>query len=609
MRETKSKSFWRFWKTSKFIEKNYENDKKNIIAKYNEVGYRDARIESDTTYLNSDNTMTIEMTINEGEPYTFGNITFVGNTVYSSEQLSLQLGIKNNDVFDQSVLESRLFGSAEGSDISTLYLDDGYLFFNATPVEVAATKRKIDLEIRIYEGKQARINKVMLKGNTKTNDHVIMRELRTRPGDLFKRSDIMRSQRELAQMQYFNPEKFDVKVDPDPIRNEVDITYVVEEKSADQINLQGGWGAGRVIGSLSLSFTNFSTRNIFKKDKWTPLPSGDGQLLSLSVSSTGANYQNYNISFTEPWLGGKKPTSLSASLYRSVSSNGLQGDTRQAIEITGISLGIGKRLKFPDDYFLLYNGISFQRYELINSQTFFSFSNGFSNNANYTVRISRNSLNQLIFPRSGSNISLTLKVTPPYSIFDGIDDYSTISDKAKYSWIEYYKWKFKSSWFSAFTDKFVLNTRVEMGLLGAYNKDLGIAPFERFYVGGDGMSGYGAMHDGRELIALRGYGNNTVSPLTGATIYNKYTTELRYAISLNPSSTVYALAFLEAGNAWNNFDDFNPFGVKRSAGFGVRIMLPMIGMMGLDYGWGLDDIAGIPGANGGQFHFSIGQQF
>ncbi len=609
MKETKSKSFWRFWKSSKFIETNYENDKNNIIAKYNEIGYRDARIESDTTYLNSDNTMTIEMTINEGDPYTFGNITFVGNTVYSSEKLSRYLGIKDNDVFDQSVLDSRLFGSAQGDDISSLYLDDGYLFFNATPIEISATDKKIDLEIRIYEGKQARINKVMLKGNTKTNDHVIMRELRTRPGDLFKRSDIMRSQRELAQMQYFNPEKFDVKVDPDAARNEVDITYVVEEKSADQINLQGGWGAGRIIGSLSLSFTNFSTRNIFKKDKWTPLPSGDGQLLSLSVSSTGANYQNYNISFTEPWLGGKKPTSLSVSLNKSVSSNALQGDARQAIEITGISLGLGKRLKYPDDYFLLYNSISFQRYEVINSQSFFSFSNGFSNNANYTIRLARNSADQLIFPRSGSNMYLSLKVTPPYSLFDGIDDYSTISDAKKYSWIEYYKWKFKSSWFSSFTDKLVLNTRVEMGLLGAYNNNLGIAPFERFYVGGDGMSGYGAMGDGRELIALRGYGNNTVSPLTGATIYNKYTTEIRYAISLNPGSTVYALGFLEAGNAWNNFDNFNPFGVKRSAGFGVRIMLPMIGMMGLDYGWGLDEIPGIPGANGGQFHFSIGQQF
>ena len=609
MKETKARSFWRFWKTSKFIDNNYEDDKKNIIAKYNEVGYRDARIENDTFYMNSDNTMTIMMNINEGELYKFGNINFSGNTVYTSEELSRQLGIKNNDVFDQSILDTRLFGSAEGTDISSLYLDNGYLFFNATPIEVAVTDRNIDLEIRINEGKQARINKVLVSGNTKTNDHVIMRELRTLPGDLFKRSDIMRSQRELAQMQYFNPEKFDVKVNPDPVRNEVDITYIVEEKSSDQIQLQGGWGAGRIVGQLGLSFSNFSTRNIFKKNKWTPLPSGDGQILSLSASSNGIYYQNYNISFTEPWLGGKKPNSLTVSLYKSVSSNGLQGDSRQAIEITGITLGIGKRLKIPDDYFTLYNGISFQQYKLINNASFFSFSNGFSNNINYTIRLGRNSVDQLIYPRRGSNFLLSLKVTPPYSIFDGIDNYETTSDQEKYAWIEYYKWKFKSSWFSAFTDKLVLNTRVEMGLLGAYNNRLGVAPFERFYVGGDGMSGMGYQFDGRELISLRGYSNNSISPTTGATIYNKYTTELRYAISLNPSSTVYALAFLEAGNAWDNFDNFNPFGIKRSAGFGVRIMLPMVGMMGLDYGWGLDEISGRPEANGGQFHFSIGQQF
>ena len=609
MKETKSKSFWRFWKVSKFIDKNYQDDKNNIIAKYNEVGYRDAIIESDTTYINSDNTLTIEMTINEGSPYKFGKITFIGNTVYSSEELSVQLGIKENDVFSQNVLDSRLFGSTDGTDVSSLYLDDGYLFFNATPIEIAVTEKKIDLEIRIYEGKQARINKVLVKGNTKTNDHVIMRELRTRPGDLFKRSDIMRSQRELAQMQYFDPEKFDVKVDPDPIRNEVDITYIVEEKSSDQIQLQGGWGAGRIVGSLGLSFTNFSTRNIFKKDKWNPLPSGDGQILSLSASSNGIYYQNYNLSFTEPWLGGKKPNSLSVSLYKSVSSNGQAGDDRQAIEITGVTLGLRKRLQFPDDYFTLYNAITFQQYKLINNESFFSFSNGFSNNVNYNIRLGRNSVDQLIYPRRGSDFSLSLKVTPPYSMFDKIDDYSTVTDQEKYSWIEYYKWKFKSSWFSAFTDKLVLNTRIELGLLGAYDKGLGVAPFERFYVGGDGMSGMGYQFDGRELISLRGYSNNSISPTTGATIYNKYTTELRYAISLNPTSTVYALSFLEAGNAWDSFDNFNPFGVKRSAGFGVRIMLPMIGMMGLDYGWGLDDIPGTPDANGGQFHFSIGQQF
>ena len=609
MKETKAKNWWRIFKVSKFIDENYIDDKEKLIAKYNEVGYRDARITSDTTYLNKDNTLTIEMNIEEGVTYKFGAIKFVGNTVYSSEELSGQLGIKKGDIFDQSILDSRLFGSPEGNDISSLYLDDGYLFFNATPVEIAANNKNIDLEIRVYEGKQARVNKVMIKGNTKTNDHVIMREIRTRPGDLFKRSDIMRSQRELSQMAFFDPEAFDVKVEPDPARNEVDITYVLAEKSSSQIQLQGGWGANRIVGSLNLVFDNFSTQNIFNGKSWSPLPSGDGQRLSLSASSNGAYYQNYNISFTEPWLGGKKPNALTVSVYKSVSSNGQEGENREAIEILGLTLGIGKRLKNPDDYFTIYNGINFQQYKLINSQSFFTFKDGFSNNVNYNIRLGRNSVDQLIFPRRGSNFSLGLKITPPYSMFDGIDDYSTVSDQEKYKYIEYYKWKYKSSWYSAFTDKLVLATKIEMGLLGAYSNNLGVAPFERFYVGGDGLSGMGMVYDGRELISLRGYSNNSISPQTGATIYNKYTSELRYALSLNPSSTFYALGFLEAGNAWDNFDNFNPFSVKRSAGFGVRIMLPMIGMMGLDYGWGLDDISGRPDANGGQFHFSIGQQF
>ena len=609
MKETKAKNWWRIFKVSKFIDDNYIDDKAKLIAKYNEVGYRDARITNDTTYLNKDNTLSVEITINEGEPYKFGKINFVGNKVYSSEKLKLQLGIKEGDVFDQSILDARLFGSPDGNDISSLYLDDGYLFFNATPVEVAANNRNIDLEIRIYEGKQARVNKVMIKGNTKTNDHVIMREIRTRPGDLFKRSDIMRSQRELSQMAFFDPEAFDVKVEPDPARNEVDITYVLAEKSASQIQLQGGWGANRIVGSLNLVFDNFSTQNILNRKSWKPLPSGDGQRLALTASSNGAYYQNYNISFTEPWLGGKKPNALTVSLYKSVSSNGQDGDNREAIEILGLTVGLGKRLKYPDDYFTIYNGINFQQYKLVNSQSFFTFKDGFSNNVNYNIRLGRNSVDQLIFPRRGSNFSLSLKVTPPFSLFDGTEDYSTVSDQEKFKFIEYYKWKYKSSWYSAFTDKLVLATKIEMGLLGAYNNNLGVAPFERFYVGGDGLSGMGMVYDGRELISLRGYSNNSISPQTGGTIYNKYTAEMRYALSLNPSSTIYALGFMEAGNAWDNFDNFNPFGVKRSAGFGVRIMLPMIGMMGLDYGWGLDDIVGRPDANGGQFHFSIGQQF
>ena len=607
MKETKEKNFWRIFKVSKFIKENYEDDKKNIITEYNKLGYRDARIISDSFYVNK-NLITLEINIEEGEKYKFGDISFVGNKIYSDKELNQILKIKQNDIFNQSILDQKIFGSEKGFDISSLYLDDGYLFFNATPIEKNVSDNIIDLEIRIYEGEQARINRVSIKGNTKTNDHVIMREIRTKPGNLFKRSEIMRTQRELAQLQYFDPESFDVKIDPDPSKNKVDITYILAEKSSDQIQLQGGWGAGRVVGSLGLTFNNFSTKNIFNRKSWDPLPSGDGQRLSLTASSNGIYYQQYRMSFVEPWLGNKKPNSLSVSLYKSITSNGQTGENRQAVELSGFTIGLGQRLKYPDDYFTIYNGVNLQQYELINSQSFFSFSNGFSNNINYEVRLGRNSIDQLVFPRSGSNFSLSLKLTPPYSMFEK-KDYNSIRDQEKFKWIEYYKWNFKSAWYSSFTEKLVLNTKLEMGLLGAYNNQLGIAPFERFYVGGDGLSGMGMVYDGRELIALRGYQNNSVSSETGASIYNKYVTELRYAISLNPASTVYVLGFLEAGNAWDKFDDFNPFSVKRSAGIGVRIMLPMIGMMGVDYGWGFDDIPAIPNANGGQFHFSMGQQF
>ncbi len=609
MKDTKEKKWYRIFKASKFLAEAYKTDKNHIIEKYNEKGFRDARIISDTTYLNSDNTLTIELKISEGNPFYFRNISWVGNQKFSNDELEKLLGIKKGDIFDQSVLDSRLLGNPNSTDISSLYLDEGYLFFNITAVEIATNNDSIDLEIRIYEGKQARLNRVSVVGNTKTNDHVVMREIRTKPGDLFNRSNIFRSQRELAQLGYFDPEKLNVDIDPDPVKHTVDVDYIVEEKPSDQINLQGGWGAGRIVGSLGLVFNNFSAKNFFKKDSWAPLPSGDGQKLSLTASSNGIYYQNYNVSFTEPWLGGKRPTSLSVSLYKSVSSNGLTGEDREAIEITGATVGLGKRLKYPDDYFTLFQNVNFQQYELQNSQSFFSFQNGYSNNMSYGITLGRNSVDQPTFPRKGSNFSLSLKLTPPYSIFDGVDNYTTLDDQEKYKWIEYYKWKWKSTWYTAFADKLVLGTRIEMGLLGAYNSSLGIAPFERFYVGGDGLSGYGYVMDGRELVALRGYSNNSLSPTTGGTIYNKYTAELRYAVSLNPTSTVYALGFLEAGDAWDNFDFFNPFQVKRSVGIGMRIMLPMFGMMGLDYGWGLDQVPGNPDANGGQFHFSIGQQF
>ena len=610
MKETKTKKWWRFFKVSKFNEDNLQTDLDAIISKYNEQGYRDARILKDTSYLNSDNTLSIEVWIHEGNPFKFRNITFVGNTKYSNEELSRILSIKAGDIFDKSILRSRIEGSATGNDISSLYLDDGYLFFNANPIETATQNNEIDLEIRIHEGEQARINMVVVNGNIKTNDHVIMREIRTKPGDLFKRSDIIRTQRELAALDYFNPETLgNIDIEPDPVRNTVNITYNVEEKSSDKINLQGGWGAGRVIGTLMLEFKNFSSSNLFKPNQWGGiLPSGDGQRLTLSASSNGVYYQNYRLSFMEPWMGGKKPTSLSLSLYRNVFSNGQEGDDRESTQITGVTIGIGKRLQVPDDFFTFSNSVNFQQYKLENSQSFFSFKDGTSNNINYTATLGRNSVDQPTFPRRGSSFSLSLKVTPPYSLFRDAN-YADSSDQVKYKYMEFYKWNFKSKWFSSFTDKLVLATRLEMGLLGMYNKKMGAAPFERFYVGGDGLSGMGYQFDGRELISLRGYSNNSVSPTTGGTIYNRYSAELRYAINLNPASTVYVLGFLEAGNSWDSFDYFNPFSVKRSAGVGVRITIPMMGLMGLDYGWGLDEILGNPDANGGQFHFSIGQNF
>ena len=610
MKETKTKKWWRFFKVSKFNEDNLQTDLDAIISKYNEQGYRDARILKDTSYLNSDNTLSIEVWIHEGNPFKFRNITFVGNTKYSNEELSRILSIKAGDIFDKSILRSRIEGSATGNDISSLYLDDGYLFFNANPIETATQNNEIDLEIRIHEGEQARINMVVVNGNIKTNDHVIMREIRTKPGDLFKRSDIIRTQRELAALDYFNPETLgNIDIEPDPVRNTVNITYNVEEKSSDKINLQGGWGAGRVIGTLMLEFKNFSSSNLFKPNQWGGiLPSGDGQRLTLSASSNGVYYQNYRLSFMEPWMGGKKPTSLSLSLYRNVFSNGQEGDDRESTQITGFTIGIGKRLQVPDDFFTFSNSVNFQQYKLENSQSFFSFKDGTSNNINYTATLGRNSVDQPTFPRRGSSFSLSLKVTPPYSLFRDAN-YADSSDQVKYKYMEFYKWNFKSKWFSSFTDKLVLATRLEMGLLGMYNKKMGAAPFERFYVGGDGLSGMGYQFDGRELISLRGYSNNSVSPTTGGTIYNRYSAELRYAINLNPASTVYALGFLEAGNSWDSFDYFNPFSVKRSVGIGVRITIPMMGLMGLDYGWGLDEIPANPDANGGQFHFSIGQNF
>ena len=609
MKDTKVKHWYRLFSTSKFIEDLYEEDQLKIVAKYQDKGYRDAKIVSDTVYTHNEKSVDIRVTIDEGPRYYFRNINWIGNTKYAARDLDRVLNIKKGEVFNQAKLDEALFGSQSGRDVTSLYMDNGYLFFSVTPVEVQVVGDSIDYEMRIYEGKQAIVNKITIVGNTKTNDKVIMREIRTKPGQLFSRNDIIRTQRELAQLGYFDQEKLGVNPKPNPEEGTVDIEYVVEERPSDQVELSGGWGAGQIVGTLGVTFNNFSARNFFKGASWQPLPSGDGQRLSLRAQTNGKYYQSYSASFTEPWLGGKKPNALSVSVFRSVQTNGLKksDDSRQAIAINGLSVGLGQRLTVPDDYFNIYHEASFQHYELDNYSSTFLFSDGYANNISFQETISRNSVDAPIYPRIGSQFSFTLQLTPPYSLFSN-KDYSTATDQEKYKFIEYHKWKFGASWFTPLAwNKLVLNVKANFGFLGYYNKGIGQSPFERFYLGGDGLSGFSL--DGREIIAQRGYPNNSLNPNGGGTIYDKYTIEVRYPLSLNPSATIYALGFLEAGNAFSRFREYSPFNVKRAAGGGVRIFLPMFGLLGLDWGYGFDNLPGTTGKNGGEFHFTIGQQF
>ncbi|MFP4470731.1 MAG: outer membrane protein assembly factor [Bacteroidales bacterium] len=605
----------RIFKSSKYIEENFEEDKQNLIEKYKSLGFRDAHIVSDSVYRHDENTINIDVTVDEGDRYYFGDITWIGNTKYSDQDLNNILRISKGEVYNQELLNTNLSFNPAGLDVSSLYLDDGYLFFQAVPVEVSVDNDTIDLEIRIREGKQARINRVLVKGNTKTNDRVIVREIRSRPGELFSRSEIIRTTRELAQLRFFNPETISPDVQPNPADGTVDIIYAVEETSADQIELSGGWGYGRIIGTLGLSFNNFSLRNLFNKKAWRPIPSGDGQTLSLRLQSYGRGYISYSLSFVEPWLGGKKPNAFSVSYYHSLYSNGYpKSDTnRSSFIIDGLSFGLTKRLRWPDDFFLLQQSINLQRYNLTKYSSIFTFGTGTGqyNNINYQIGLARNSIDAPIFPRSGSEVTVSLELTPPYSAFSD-KDYNSLTDNEKYKWIEYHKWKIKANFYTKLIGNLVLSTRTQFGFLGTYNQEIGVTPFERFYLGGDGLSGYNNL-DGRELIGMRGYGNETITPNyylnsnIGGTIYSKYTFELRYPLSLNPSATIYALTFLEAGNSWANFANFNPFKVYRSAGFGMRVFLPMFGVLGLDWGYGFDPVPGIPSANKGQFHFSINQ--
>lgn len=608
MKNTKEKSGpgrYNIFRISKFIQENYTDDKKKIIAKYNEKGYRDAKIVADSVFKFDDKMVDVYIKIDEGRKYYFRNIAWVGNTKYKNDILNQYLGIKKGDVYNEAILNEKLMYDPNG--VSSLYLDDGYLFFNVTPVEVKVENDSIDLEMRIFEGRQAVVNKVFISGNTKTNEHVIRREIYTKPGKMFSRSDIIRSQRELAQLGYFNPEKLDVNPTPNPVDGTVDIEYIVEEKPSDQIELSGGWGANMIVGTLGVSFNNFSAKNMLKKEAWRPLPSGDGQRLSVRAQSNGLYYQAYSVSFVEPWLGGKKPNSLSTSLYYTVQTNGSRevDSLKQFIHITGVSTGLGRKLKWPDDYFTLYNDVSFQRYNL-QKWSAFLFNTGVAKNLSFTTTFARNSIDAPIYPRRGSLFSLSLQLTPPYSLLQD-KDWENIPQEEKYEWIEYHKWSFTASWFTKIAGDLVLNTKANFGFLGMYNNKWGYSPFEGYTLGGDGLSGYNLY--GRDVVALRGYENGSVTPANGGNIYDKITMELRYPLTLNPNATLYGLAFLEGGNCWHSFKTFDPYDLKRSAGFGIRIFLPMIGMLGVDWGYGFDDLFGQKNNKRSQFHFVLGQQF
>lgn len=610
--------FWTsgFWKKSRYDESKLQEDLDGIITLYNSMGYRDARVVYDTVYdspsnsaSNKQDRLVVKVKFFEGNKYTFRNITFAGNTIYSSETLARHLRIKKGDPYNEEQLMTNISYNPSGTDITALYMDNGYLFFSATPVEVAAENDSIDIEIRIVEGKQARIRNVSVEGNTITNDRIIMRELYTRPGDLFSRDAILRSRRELATLGYFKEESIIPEPRPNREDGTVDIVYKVEEGSTSQINLQGGYGSGMVIGQLGLQLNNFSARNVFNKKAWAPLPAGDGQKLGLNLVTNGTYYYAISGSFTEPWLGGRRPQALTVSLYHNLYSNGYyysSDDERYySLRITGGALSFSRRLKWPDDYFIFSQSLAYKRYTLQNYTNLSSlFTDGASNDLSYCITIGRNSLDSPIYPRSGSELSVSTFVTPPYSLFHEKGYYSDLVDKGDYAevykWIEYYKVNVKGSWVLNLVGDVVLNARFRFGFMGYYNSEIGHSPFGRYYLGGDGLSTW--MLDGREVIPLRGYQNNSLTPTGGASVFDRYTFELRQPIIESNSATIYVLGFLEGGNSWASIREFQPFKVYNSAGFGVRVFMPMFGLIGIDWGYGFDGLYG-----GGQFHFSIGQ--
>lgn len=599
------------FKASKFKEEDFETDKQAIISKYNELGFRDAYIVKDTVYLNSKKELNVDIFLEEGEKYYFRNIFWVGNTKFSSEVLDRVLNINKGDVYNTVLLERNLSMNPEGLDVSTLYLDDGYLFFNAIPIEKLIEGDSIDIEIRIIERNQATINRITASGNTRTSDEVILRELSTFPGQKFSRSDVIRSQRQLLQLGYFNQEKMNVIPKANEMEGTVDLEYIVEEASSDQLELSIGWGSNQFIASVGVSFNNFSFRKIFDKEAWAPIPGGDGQKLSFRIYAN-TYYRQYGFSFTEPWLGGKKPNAFTFSFSHTNYSNGQaeSSENYQRIRITNLSMGLSNRLKIPDDYFMMSNFIAYQYYDVKN-YPYFIITNGYSHGLSYNFSLNRNSLDAIIYPRNGSELLFSVQLTPPYSLFSQNKNYASMEPKDKYKWLEYHKWKFNVSYYLNIADNLVLSVRGKFGFLGHYNPDLGDTPFERFYLGGSGLSST-YISDGREIIGMRGYVDESLTPTNngvaiGGTIYQKFTFELRYPISLNPSATIYLLTFLEAGNCWLNAETYRPFDLYRSAGVGIRVHLPMFGMLGLDWGYGFDDVDGNKTSGGSQFHFSINQ--
>ena len=632
LKKTKKRFPLRFWKKSKLIDEDYEADKDNLISFYKEKGYRDARIEFDTIVINDEKTIDLNLNIDEGNKYYFGDISYIGNSSYTNFQLDQILGIEKGDSYNGVLLKERIQDEKpDANDISNLYQNNGYLFSSVNAVEVSAENDTIDFEIRINEGKLASFNKISVVGNTKTNDNVIFRELRIKPGELYSKDKVVRTIREVGQLGFFDAEQIspDFK-NVDPNLGTVDIELGLIEAGASQLELQGGYGSGSFMGSFGVSFNNFSVKNIRDRKAWRPFPSGDGQSLAVRLQ-TSSFYSTTSFSFMEPWLGGKEPVQFSISLSSTTQYRydyfTRRADKSQSFQIKGFNVGLAKRLKVPDDFFVLSQSLSYQYYNLNNYYTgLFTFGDGESHNIAYNIALSRNNtFTNPIFPVGGSKFTLSARLSPPYSLITG-DDFSDINqrpeyldrngnpilseiDQAKFRWLEFYKFKFEGSWYTRLFGKFVLKAQTDFGFLGTYNKNKGNIPFERFFLGGDGMMQYAL--DGRETIALRGYENQSLSSRDGSVIYNKYSLELRYPISLKPTASVFALSFLEAGNGFDDFKDYSPFDLKRSAGVGVRVFMPAFGLLGIDFGYGFDtsNISNTGQRSGWQTHFVIGQQF